>query len=131
MLRVKLTKKLLAINSIISALELIDEMVPGPEQVPPTPETETSSSSFKWDNSNTRMPIQSYSEHKHLFKKGRMTKKQIFDKVATYYNSHSAGGEAVSGEQCQRKWNKLIQKKNRTCKKGLEISRCHGRMHGR
>lgn len=76
------------------------------------PNTQTSQSDpsklFKWDDNDVRLLIESYSQHKQLLKKGKLTKKQLFERVAHHFNTKSK--VIVSGEQCLRKWNKLVQK---------------------
>ena len=43
-----------------------------------------------------------------MLKKGKITKKGLFEVVARHFNSNSKVN--VTGEQCQRKWNKMEQK---------------------
>lgn len=62
----------------------------------------------KWNDNNVRLLIEIYSEHKHLLKKGKISKKALFDKIAKEFNSKS--NVTVTGEQCQRKWVKLEHK---------------------
>ena len=62
----------------------------------------------KWDENDVQLLIASYSQHKQQLKNGKLTKKQLFDRVARHFNSKSK--VIVSGEQCLRKWNKLVQK---------------------
>ena len=50
------------------------------------PNTQTSQSDpsklFKWDDNDVRLLIESYSQHKQLLKKGKLTKKQLFERVS-------------------------------------------------
>lgn len=48
-----------------------------------------------------------WSDHKHLFG-GKSRKKVIFDKIAIAFNEKS--NRIVSGDQCIRKWNKMVSK---------------------
>ena len=50
-----------------------------------------------------------YKEYKHLFGKGKPTKKEIFGKIAYSFNKQ-APNTLVTGEQCMRKWTKLETK---------------------
>ena len=49
-----------------------------------------------------------YGEFKHLFAKGKNTKKDIFAKIAAAFNEKSI--EKVTADQCMRKWSKLEMK---------------------
>ena len=60
-----------------------------------------------WDDNDVKLLIDGYRKHKHLFKKGRTTKKVVFEQVAKYFNASSS--VSVTGDQCQRKWSKLEQ----------------------
>ena len=50
-----------------------------------------------------------YKEYKHLFGKGKPTKKEIFGKIAYSFNKQ-APNTLVTSEQCMRKWTKLETK---------------------
>ena len=54
-----------------------------------------------------RLLISCWSDHKHSFS-GKAMKKDIFDKIATEFNTKSSC--VVSGEQCTRKWGKIFSK---------------------
>ena len=56
----------------------------------------------KWDDCLVRLLIESYKELKHLLRKGKVTKKDFFEKVACHFNK--TGTVQVTVEQCQRKW---------------------------
>ena len=58
-----------------------------------------------WEDRHVRLLIASYTEYKHLFTKGKTTKKDIFVKIANAFNSKS--DKMVTGDQCLRKWAKL------------------------
>ena len=64
----------------------------------------------KWDDRYVHLLIAAYDHHKHLFKSswGKMTKKQVFQRIAEYFNV--TADVTVSGDQCLRKWTKLEQK---------------------
>lgn len=48
-------------------------------------------------------------EYKHLFGKGKSTKKEIFGKIAYTFNKQ-APNTLVTGKQCMRNWTKLETK---------------------
>ena len=62
----------------------------------------------KWEDQYVKLPIESYQNFKHLFKKGKMTKKHVFEKIAERFNA--TADVTVNAEQCLRKWGKLEQK---------------------
>lgn len=64
----------------------------------------------KWDDRYVHLLIAAYDHHKHLFKssRGKVTKKQVFQKIAEYFNANA--DVTVSAGQCLRKWTKLEQK---------------------
>ena len=64
----------------------------------------------KWDDRYVHLLIAAYDHHKHLFKssRGKLTKKQVFQKIAEYFNV--TADVTVSGDKCFRKWTKLEQK---------------------
>ena len=64
----------------------------------------------RWEDRHVRLLIASYTEYKHLFAKGKTTKKDIFVKIANAFNSKS--DKMVTGDQCLRKWAKLELKTN-------------------
>ena len=61
----------------------------------------------RWENADVRLLISIWSDHKHLFG-GKSTKKEVFDKIAEQFIATS--GQLVTGEQCIRKWSKLLTK---------------------
>ena len=62
----------------------------------------------KWEDRTVRLLIENYVHFKHLFKKGKTTKKDVFQKIADRFNETST--VKVSGDQCMRKWLKLEAK---------------------
>ena len=59
----------------------------------------------KWEDQDCKLLMACWSDHKHLFgRKNR--KKEVFDKIAKAFNERSK--RIVSGEQCTRKWNKMV-----------------------
>lgn len=61
----------------------------------------------RWEDKHVRLLIASYSKLKTLGK-GKTTKKELFSKIATEFNSVSE--EKVTADQCLRKWSKLEAK---------------------
>lgn len=61
----------------------------------------------RWEDKDVRLLITSWSDHRHLFT-GKNTKKGVFSKIAEAFNSVSK--HAVTGDQCMRKWSKLVIK---------------------
>ena len=59
----------------------------------------------RWEDRHVRLLISSYSKFKHLLGKGKTTKKEVFAKIATEFNSISE--KRVTVDQCLRKWSKL------------------------
>lgn len=71
-------------------------------------ETDTSNlSSYleRWDDKHVKLLISCYGDHKHLFGKGKTTKREIFARIAYSFNRQSE--LMVTGDQCMRKWTKL------------------------
>lgn len=71
-------------------------------------ETDTSSMSSsleRWDDKHVKLLISCYGDHKHLFGKGKATKREIFSRIAYSFNRQSE--LMVTGDQCMRKWTKL------------------------
>ena len=62
----------------------------------------------KWEDRTVRLLIENYVHFKHLFKKGKTTKKDVFQKLADRFNETST--VKVRGDQCMRKWLKLEAK---------------------
>lgn len=62
----------------------------------------------RWDDRQVRLLISCYSKFKHLFGKGKTTKKDVFAKIAVEFNSIS--DQKVTAVQCSGKWSKLEQK---------------------
>ena len=59
----------------------------------------------KWEDKHVLLLIDKYTKSKHLLKKPRVTKKEVFETIAQQFS-----GEAdvlVDGNQCMRKWFKL------------------------
>ena len=69
--------------------------------------TEGSSKLDRWEDSDVQLLITTWSDHKHLFG-GKATKKDIFEKIAEAFTKESR--RRVTGEQCLRKWGKLVSK---------------------
>lgn len=67
----------------------------------------TSNKLQTWQDHDVRNLITSWADHKHMFG-GKQRKKEIFDKSATDLNAKSS--TVVTGEQCMRKWGKLVSK---------------------
>ena len=59
----------------------------------------------KWEDQDCKLLMACWSDHKHLFG-GKTRKKEVFDKIAKAFNERSK--RIVSGEQCMRKWNKMV-----------------------
>ena len=62
----------------------------------------------KWDDCLVRLLVESCKELNHLPKKGKVTKKYIFDEVGCHVNKTAT--VQVTGGQCQQKCLKLEQK---------------------
>lgn len=60
----------------------------------------------RWDEDDVKLLIACYSEMKHLFGKGKNTKRDVFSKIAFSFNKQS-NTKMVTGDQCLRKWSKL------------------------
>ena len=71
-------------------------------------ETESPESLQKWDDKHVRLLIESYGQFKHLLKKGKTTKKDVFQKIYNHFNETSE--YKVTVDQCIRKWDKLVAK---------------------
>lgn len=74
-------------------------------------ETDTSRMSSyleRWDDKRVKLLISCYGDHKHLFGKGKATKREIFSRIAYSFNRQSE--LMVTGDQCMRKWTKLENK---------------------
>lgn len=74
-------------------------------------ETDTSNTSSyleRWDDKHVKLLISCYGDHKHLFGKGKTTKREIFSRIAYSFNRQSE--LMVTGDQCMRKWTKLENK---------------------
>ena len=69
-------------------------------------ETESPESLQKWDDKHVRLLIESYGQFKYLLKKGKTTKKDIFQKICAHFNETSE--YKVTVDQCIRKWDKLV-----------------------
>lgn len=61
----------------------------------------------RWEDQDCKLLMACWSDHKHLFG-GKSRKKVIFHKIATAFNKKS--NRIVSGDQCMRKWNKMVSK---------------------
>ena len=71
-------------------------------------ETDTSNTSSyleRWDDKHVKLLISCYGDHKHLFGKGKTTKREIFSRIAYSFNRLM-----VTGDQCMQKWTKLENK---------------------
>ena len=77
---------------------------------PATPEVVSPDnvSAERWEDRHVRLLISSYSKFKHHLGKGKTTKKEVFAKIATEFNSISE--KQVTADQCLRKWSKLESK---------------------
>ena len=74
-------------------------------------ETDTSNMSSyleRWDDKHVKLLISCYGDHKHLFGKGKTTKREIFSRIVYSFNRQSE--LMVTGDQCMRKWTKLENK---------------------
>ena len=76
-----------------------------PEVVSPENVSTESHKDGKSEDRHVRLLISSYSKFKHLFGKGKTTKKEVFVKIAMQFNSISE--KRVTADQCLRKWSKL------------------------
>ena len=78
-------------------------LIPAAEVVSPDNVTAESHKLLeRWEDKHVRLLISSYSKFKHLFGKGKTTKKEVFAKIATEFNSVSE--KRVTADQCLRKW---------------------------
>lgn len=59
----------------------------------------------RWEDKHVRLLISCYSKFKNLLGHGKTTKKEVFAKTCTEFNSISE--QKVTAEQCMRKWSKL------------------------
>lgn len=71
-------------------------------------ETESPESLQKWDDKQVQLLIESYGQFKDLLKKGKTTKKDVFEKICAHFNETSE--HKVTVDQCIRKWDKLVAK---------------------
>ena len=71
-------------------------------------QTKTVNGLERWDDKYVKLLISCYSDHKHLFGKGKTTKRDIFGKIAYSFNEQC--DVMVTGDQCMRKWIKLESK---------------------
>lgn len=62
----------------------------------------------RWEERQINLLICCWKDHKGLFGNGKTTKKEVFKKIATSFNSKSH--LRVSADQCARKWAKLEAK---------------------
>jgi len=62
----------------------------------------------KWEDRTVRLLIENYVHFRHLFKKGKTSKTDVFQKIADRFNEAST--VKVSGDQCLRRWLKLKAK---------------------
>ena len=62
----------------------------------------------RWDDKHVKLLISCYGDHKHLFGKGKNTKREIFSRIANSFNRQSK--LMVTGDQCMRKWTKMENK---------------------
>ena len=103
-------------------------------------ETESPESLQKWDDKHVRLLIESYGQFKHLLKKGKTTKKDVFQKICNHFNETSE--YKVTVDQCIRKWDKLVVKfkqvkdnnkqtgkAKQTCKFYDSLQECIGESH--
>lgn len=59
----------------------------------------------KWEDKHVLLLIDKYTKSKHLLKKPRVTKKEVFETIAQQFNEEA--DVLVDGNQCMRKWFKL------------------------
>ncbi|KAL9976257.1 hypothetical protein ACROYT_G013537 [Oculina patagonica] len=59
----------------------------------------------KWEDKYILLLIEKYIKSKHLLKKPRVTKKEVFETIAKQFNEEA--DVLVDGTQCMRKWSKL------------------------
>ena len=60
----------------------------------------------RWEDFHVKLLLSCWQKQKLEFRKGKATKKGIFNKIASEFNSISTDVK-VTGEQCSRKWLKL------------------------
>lgn len=66
----------------------------------------TGSSLERWEDSHVKLLISCWEKQKQEFGKGKHTKKEIFNRIASEFNTICTDVK-VMGEQCCRKWLKL------------------------
>lgn len=66
----------------------------------------TGSSLERWEDSHVKLLISCWEKQKQEFGKGKHTKKEIFNRIASEFNTICTDVK-VTGEQCCRKWLKL------------------------
>ncbi len=71
-------------------------------------QTDTVNGLERWDDKNVKLLISCYSDHKHLFGKGKTTKRDIFGKIVYSFNIQCI--VMVTGDQCMSTWTKLESK---------------------
>ena len=59
----------------------------------------------RWDDKRVKLLISCHGDHKHLFGKGKTTKREIFSRIA--YSFSWQAGLMVTGDQCMQKWTEL------------------------
>ena len=69
--------------------------------------TDGSSKLDRWEDSDVRLLITTWSDHKNMFE-GKATKKEVFEKIAEAFTKES--GRRVTGEQSLRKWENIVSK---------------------
>ena len=76
-----------------------------PQQVSLSVEVDGKPMLHKWEDKYVLLLIDKYSKSKHLFKKPRATKKEVFETITQQFNEEA--DVLVDGNQCMRKWFKL------------------------
>ena len=76
-----------------------------PQQVSLSAEADGKPMLHKWEDKYVLLLIDKYTKSKHLFKKPRATKKEVFETIAQQFNEEA--DVLVDGNQCMRKWFKL------------------------
>ena len=76
----------------------------------------------KWGDRYVHLLIAAYDHQEHVFKssRGMLSKKQVFQKIAEYFNV--TADVTVSGDQCLRKWTKLEHKYEEVDRAGNNFS---------
>lgn len=85
----------------MSSLDVVGEAQQGllPEEADGKPMLQ------KWEDKHVLLLIDKYTKSKHLLKKPRVTKKEVFETIAQQFNEEA--DVLVDGNQCMRKWFKL------------------------